>query len=96
MLTAIQILFSPATILPRLERITGTPVAYFDELSNYGAGRTRERVRGIEPPHHAWEACVLPLYYTRTFYYYLSSCELLYFLFSAVGDESRTNGPARL
>ena len=24
-----------------------------------------ERVRGIEPPLQAWEACVLPLNYTR-------------------------------
>ena len=24
-----------------------------------------ERVRGIEPPYQAWEACVLPLNYTR-------------------------------
>ncbi len=26
-----------------------------------------ERVRGIEPPYQAWEACVLPLNYTRDF-----------------------------
>jgi hypothetical protein len=25
-----------------------------------------ERVRGIEPPFQAWEACVLPLNHTRT------------------------------
>jgi hypothetical protein len=28
-------------------------------------GRTRERVRGIEPPPKAWEAFILPLNYTR-------------------------------
>ncbi len=25
----------------------------------------RKRVAGIEPAYHAWEACVLPLNYTR-------------------------------
>jgi hypothetical protein len=31
-----------------------------------GADRDpRERVRGIEPPFQAWEACVLPLNHTR-------------------------------
>jgi hypothetical protein len=39
-----------------------TQVPHYPER---GIGRAKERVKGIEPSCQAWEACVLPLNYTR-------------------------------
>lgn len=37
----------------------------FEKMSSSRVVKIRERVKGIEPSSIAWEAIVLPLYYTR-------------------------------
>ena len=43
----------------------GSAVPAGARTTTFRSGLDSERVRGIEPPFQAWEACVLPLNHTR-------------------------------
>ena len=45
---------------------------YFQRIAASLQGFIIQRVMGIEPTYPAWEAGVLPLNYTRIFYYYIN------------------------